>query len=138
MGNASASLTGDWTTRNDNLWSGARAQGPCPDGWKVPTFAESQLLTNTYGGARGAYISDADKRFRFNGDTGEYLYVAPRGFYTGTTFTGTDAANQNGSTWAATSASTNSQFIYVQLSAVVGNATGVARSWAMPVRCIQQ
>jgi uncharacterized protein (TIGR02145 family) len=33
--------TDDWLNpSNDDLWSGTNAQGPCPDGWRIPTAAE--------------------------------------------------------------------------------------------------
>ncbi|MDR1881886.1 MAG: FimB/Mfa2 family fimbrial subunit [Prevotella sp.] len=37
----------DWLSPQDNaLWSGEKAQGPCPNGWKIPTEAELLVLKN--------------------------------------------------------------------------------------------
>lgn len=40
----------DWLTPQDGtLWSGDRAQGPCPAGWRVPTKAELEKIVTAYG-----------------------------------------------------------------------------------------
>ncbi|MDR1257975.1 MAG: fibrobacter succinogenes major paralogous domain-containing protein, partial [Tannerellaceae bacterium] len=117
--------------------------GPCPDGWKVPAATEAKPLTDSYGGGNGVFINTTtDKRLRFKGDNeGEYLYFAPRGFYQKTEFVGT-TSRYNGSVWvgvASSSTTANAQFLYFETSKVVDvNTTGVVRSLALPVRCIQQ
>ncbi|MDR1884290.1 MAG: hypothetical protein LBR26_16145, partial [Prevotella sp.] len=45
---------GDWLIpddKNDDLWSGENAQGPCPDGWRVPTGTELTVLESNINGA---------------------------------------------------------------------------------------
>ncbi|MDR1259001.1 MAG: FimB/Mfa2 family fimbrial subunit, partial [Tannerellaceae bacterium] len=141
IGNASGNLGDDWLSpRNDGLWTGANAQGPCPDGWRVVTLTDSDPVTKAYGG-KGAYISASDRRFRFAGDNpGEYLYFAPRGYYRNKALT-----VNNGSSWlggAGTGSTVNetyAQFIYLQENIVVESyVPGVSRGLAMPVRCVQQ
>ncbi|MDR1257985.1 MAG: FimB/Mfa2 family fimbrial subunit [Tannerellaceae bacterium] len=136
IGNAAASLSGDWLTapRNDALWSGEREQGPCPDGWRVPTWTECQPL---YGGKAVIIDANNDKRFRFTGDTGEYLYFAPRGYYNGTAFSG--AGNTYiATTWTAGLNGAGSLCFFLQINQNIGNGGSVNRSWGLPVRCIQQ
>ncbi|MDR1884067.1 MAG: hypothetical protein LBR26_15005, partial [Prevotella sp.] len=37
----------DWLSPNDDsLWQGDNAQGPCPDGWRIPTIAELTVLNS--------------------------------------------------------------------------------------------
>ncbi|MDR1258204.1 MAG: fibrobacter succinogenes major paralogous domain-containing protein, partial [Tannerellaceae bacterium] len=146
IGNASGNLAADWLAapRNDALWTGARAQGPCPDGWRVATLTDSDPVTKATGG-KGAYINaTTDKRFRLKGDNeGEYLYFAPRGYYTNKTHNGS-TSNYNGSSWlgsigTGSGSDINGQFLYLQINVdVVSYAAGVHRGMAMPVRCIQQ
>ncbi|MDR1258421.1 MAG: hypothetical protein LBK65_03945, partial [Tannerellaceae bacterium] len=138
IGNASGNLGNDWLSpRNDGLWTGAREQGPCPDGWRVATLTDSDPVTKTYGGAKGAYISASDRRFRLAGDNpGEYLYFAPRGYYRNKALT-----VNNGSSWLGGSGTNtnNGQFIYLQENLVVDSSTsGADRGLALTVRCIQQ
>ncbi|MDR1257876.1 MAG: FimB/Mfa2 family fimbrial subunit, partial [Tannerellaceae bacterium] len=142
IGNPSASLVVDWLSPgNDGLWTGANAQGPCPDGWRVVTLADSDPVTQTYGGAQGAYISASDKRFRLKGDNeGEYVYFAPRGYYATTAYNGNNGSSWLGSAGTGSTANeANGQFIYLQEKiVVVSYAAGVTRGMAMPVRCVQQ
>jgi hypothetical protein len=43
-----AQIGAHWLATPDyTLWSGANAQGPCPDGWRVPTLAEVQAVTKS-------------------------------------------------------------------------------------------
>ncbi|MDR1258493.1 MAG: fibrobacter succinogenes major paralogous domain-containing protein, partial [Tannerellaceae bacterium] len=104
-----------------------------PDGWKVPTWTETKSLTDDYGNA--VYVnSTTDKRIRFNGDNqGEYLYIVPRGFYSTKTF-----GSANASLWASTAYSTDAELILLMVGSKAGYVGGVSRTWALPVRCIQQ
>ncbi|MDR1258243.1 MAG: FimB/Mfa2 family fimbrial subunit, partial [Tannerellaceae bacterium] len=144
IGNASASLAADWLTapKNDALWTGARAQGPCPDGWRVVTLTDSDPVTKKYGGdGKGAYINaTTDKRFRFPGDNpGEYIYFAPRGYYATTVYNAKNGSSWLGSAGTGSNNDINGQFLYLQLNVAVSSyAAGVHRGMAMPVRCVQQ
>ncbi|MDR1259080.1 MAG: FimB/Mfa2 family fimbrial subunit, partial [Tannerellaceae bacterium] len=138
IGNAAAnSVSVDWLTapQNDNLWLGDRAQGPCPDGWRVATLTETLPLTNGYGSV--AFINGTtDKRFRFKGDNeGEYLYFAPRGYYDAAVFNGA-TSRYNGTTWLATTpGDALAQFLFFEYNKIAGLTSGVARGMILPVRC---
>jgi hypothetical protein len=146
IGNASGNIgQEDWLSpRNDGLWTGANAQGPCPDGWRVVTLTDSNPVTTAYGGT-GAYINaTTDRRFRFAGDNqGEYLYFAPRGYYRNKAHVSNNGSSWLGSIGTGTTGSVsndvNAQFIYLETGVVVVSyAAGVPRGLALPVRCIQQ
>jgi hypothetical protein len=80
--------------------------------------------------------STTDKRIRFNGDNqGEYLYIVPRGFYSAKSFSGANA-----SLWAGTAYTTDGtgELILLMVGSKAGYVGGVARTFALPVRCIQQ
>ncbi|MDH6304149.1 uncharacterized protein (TIGR02145 family) [Parabacteroides sp. PF5-5] len=78
--------TNDWVTpSNDNLWSGDKRQGPCPNGWHVPTKAEFELI----GAYRSSYTdndgvvawNNIEKRLEVQGDNGvDTLYFPTVGF----------------------------------------------------------
>ncbi|MDR1883176.1 MAG: fibrobacter succinogenes major paralogous domain-containing protein, partial [Prevotella sp.] len=73
--NSSAETFNDWLNlQNDFLWSGENAQGPCPDGWRVPTEAELTVL-------KERSVSFDTNRLKISGDVaGQNLYLPAAGF----------------------------------------------------------
>ena len=75
----------DWTSpQDDNLWnSGTESTpvktkyDPCPEGWRVPTYAELAQLTNIY----SSFITVGDQKGRYF--CGDYTYLdnAPQVFF---------------------------------------------------------
>jgi uncharacterized protein (TIGR02145 family) len=133
---------GDWlSSQNDLLWSGEKAQGPCPDGWKVPTRAEAQALIDVFGTKTTPAASD--RRWTTTGDNGnDVLYFVSGGFYgiNSTTALPTFANTNNNTVVWLTEADAGTKQGYFWFLENSANRTidHVNRSWAMPVRCIQQ
>ncbi|MDR1258097.1 MAG: hypothetical protein LBK65_02270 [Tannerellaceae bacterium] len=128
---------GDWlSAKNDLLWSGENAQGPCPDGWKVPSRADFQALIADYGTKTNPTASD--RRWKSTGSNGDLYFVS--GGYFGIKSTSTtlpDLTGNNGVVWASDVSGNNAYFWYLDNSGNHINST-ITRQWALPVRCIQQ
>lgn len=61
-------MNSDWLSEPDDmLWSGDKAQGPCPQGWRVPTRAELAVLDNV-NKMQDEYL------YSVEGENGETLY----------------------------------------------------------------
>ncbi|MDH6304365.1 uncharacterized protein (TIGR02145 family) [Parabacteroides sp. PF5-5] len=71
----------DWLSQqNHDLWRGANAQGPCPEGWRVPTKDEFELIKTAYGNAYNSTVSFTDNYLKIKGeDPGEILYIPAAG-----------------------------------------------------------
>ncbi|MDR1883998.1 MAG: fibrobacter succinogenes major paralogous domain-containing protein, partial [Prevotella sp.] len=119
----------DWLSDpDDGLWSGDNAQGPCPDGWRVPTAVELTVLKDK--------ISTITNCVTISGAVnGEYLYLPVTG---DRSVTGT-WANQSsaGCYWSSTVSDTGAirlLFYGTNMSSVseFGRASGNT------VRCIQK
>ena len=75
----------DWTSpQDDNLWNSGTAANPvkteydpCPEGWRVPTYAELDRLNNSY----SSFITVGDQKGRYF--CGDYTYLdnAPQVFF---------------------------------------------------------
>ncbi|MDR1257891.1 MAG: FimB/Mfa2 family fimbrial subunit [Tannerellaceae bacterium] len=135
------SNTGDWLTtafRNDLLWSGENVQGPCPDGWKVPSQEELLALIAVYGTKTTPAASD--RRWTTTGDNGnDVLYFVPGGYYglnSTTVLPGHTNTLNNAAVWVSDINGTMGAFWYLANN---GNRADKAnRSWGLPVRCIQR
>ena len=75
----------DWTSpQDDNLWNSGTAANPvkteydpCPEGWRVPTYAELGRLNNSY----SSFMTVGDQKGRYF--CGDYTYLdnAPQVFF---------------------------------------------------------
>ncbi|MDH6304717.1 uncharacterized protein (TIGR02145 family) [Parabacteroides sp. PF5-5] len=125
----------DWlTTQDDNLWSGDKRQGPCPDGWHVPTSEDFSSITIAYNEGK-ATRDNSTGTFAITGDNGvDKLYfpaVGNRQYSTGKTYT-----DGMGYYWTATPSERHS---YKYTFFVDGHIDGQAspRSYGYSVRCIK-
>jgi hypothetical protein len=115
-----------WLATPDyTLWSGANAQGPCPDGWRVPTMDEIKAVTNaTHTNKRGSAASGW-WGFESKADASQTLWLPCTG----------SRPNNNGSltnfggggivdTWAADKGSTdgNGARLYIPTSGTLNYA----------------
>jgi uncharacterized protein (TIGR02145 family) len=135
----------DWLTPSDpDLWHGEKEQGPCPPGWKVPTREEWNVLIANFGTKNA--ITSADRRYQTKGDNGtDILYFIVAGYFGSMTTSamGTISyASNNGALWTADAFNPNDGlFIFLRdaaLAQIQNVASGARRTWALPVRCIQQ
>ncbi|MDR1882834.1 MAG: FimB/Mfa2 family fimbrial subunit [Prevotella sp.] len=119
----------DWLDpQDDNLWSGENAQGPCPDGWRVPTEAELTVLKSKIVAA-----GVVNNRVSVTGVGGTlYLPAAGSCYYTGAWgYQGT-----YGRYWSSTTFETSARRLeFVGSSFSVG---AVGRAYGISVRCIQE
>ncbi|MDH6304366.1 uncharacterized protein (TIGR02145 family) [Parabacteroides sp. PF5-5] len=73
----------DWLfPQDDSLWSGDKQRGPCPEGWRVPTKTELELIKTAYGTSYtangGTVIWKAEeKRIEVKGDNLEKVLYFP-------------------------------------------------------------
>jgi uncharacterized protein (TIGR02145 family) len=118
----------DWlSSKDDNLWSGENAQGPCPDGWRVPTEAELTVLINKKTG------SVANSRITVTG-VGDNLYLPIAGYR------GSSGAWDNrgvvGYVWSSTVSTTNARYLNFYNANIEMNT--LSRGYGFSVRCIQK
>lgn len=61
----------NWLSKHDHsLWSGEKAQGPCPKGWRTFSQAEAEILLNT------TFVHDPfTDAYSWEGENGETLYM---------------------------------------------------------------
>ncbi|MDR1884110.1 MAG: fibrobacter succinogenes major paralogous domain-containing protein, partial [Prevotella sp.] len=115
----------DWLSEPDNtLWSGDNAQGPCPDGWRVPTADELSVLS----------FGTSTNRLAIAGTVpGEYLYLpAAGGCYSSG---GWYAQGSGGHYWSSTVNGTNAKYLTFYGTP---NVTALNRAYGFSVRCIQK
>jgi hypothetical protein len=118
----------DWLSpKDDSLWSGDNAQGPCPDGWRVPTKAELTVLNSKKtSGVSASRITVAG--------VGATLYLPAAGVRDNTgTWSG---RSSDGGYWSSTASDTGA----TRLS-FTANATNIGapnRAYGFSVRCIQK
>ncbi|MDR1881665.1 MAG: fibrobacter succinogenes major paralogous domain-containing protein, partial [Prevotella sp.] len=126
----------DWLTPSDNtLWSGDNAQGPCPDGWRVPTSAEWIVLRDK----RTSGIATLDNsRLKIPHDasqSGSDLYLPIAGYRNGSSGTW-DYRSSYGNYWSSTYSGSNTMRFYIDGSS--SNVAGYGRANGYSVRCIQK
>ena len=137
----------DWTfPRKDDLWNSGTEDNPvkteydpCPEGWRVPTYAELDKLTNNYssfttiGGQKGCYFC------------GDYTYLdnVPQVFFPAAGVRGSDGSSVglrglNGRYWSTGPVSdTAGAYILDFNSSSVGMYSN-GRAIGYSVRCVQE
>jgi uncharacterized protein (TIGR02145 family) len=126
---------GDWLNsgdKDDYLWSGDNAQGPCPNGWRVPTSGELNVLSGKHIPANfveGRLLIPHDE-----GQSGDDLYLP------GTGFRNSDGTwvelGGNGRYWSSSvSDDVAIRFSFYRESKSVFTTN---RASALTVRCIQK
>ncbi|MDR1884457.1 MAG: FimB/Mfa2 family fimbrial subunit [Prevotella sp.] len=120
----------DWLDpKDDNLWSGDKAQGPCPAGWRIPTGAELTVL-------KGKIGSVTNNRVKVTGINGD-LYLTAAGGRDGLNSAGPwNSRGETGYYWS----STVSEFQAIRFRFGGGNPLVVdplPRTTGLSVRCIQ-
>jgi uncharacterized protein (TIGR02145 family) len=134
--------TGDWLKpgegegegEDDDRWQGDNAQGPCPNGWRVPTADELTVLQEKYVAAN--FDVGDDNRLKIVGDTGQNLYLPAAG-YRRDTNGGWTAQGTWGSYWSSTASATKAMYFGFN-----GNPQAEVseynRAYGYSVRCIQK
>ncbi|MDH6305573.1 uncharacterized protein (TIGR02145 family) [Parabacteroides sp. PH5-13] len=135
------SLT-DWLTPPDNsLWSGANYQGPCPEGWHIPTKAELMLLITAYGEGYTAnegkvILNDTDKRLEVKGDNGTDMLYFPiaghRGSYGSSVLQHTQARY-----WSSEPNPKNANVFILLITPKSLELSAGGRALGRTIRCVQ-
>ena len=138
----------DWRkVQKDGLWNSGTednpvktAYDPCPEGWRVPTYAELGQLSNRYssfkavGGQRGRYFC------------GDYTYIdnAPQVFFpaAGHRDNSDGGANNRGGCgnyWSSRPYSDSAKGLYFDSSHIYVSRSGYGyRADGYSVRCVQE
>ncbi|MDR1881572.1 MAG: FimB/Mfa2 family fimbrial subunit [Prevotella sp.] len=119
---------GDWLdVSNNDLWSGENAQGPCPNGWRVPTEAELIVLKSK--------ISSAVLNNRVSvAGVGATLYLPTAGIRN---ISGSwDGRTTWGSYWSSTISDIDAWRLAFSNS--TSNMYTAHRAYGSSVRCIQK
>ncbi|MDR1884400.1 MAG: fibrobacter succinogenes major paralogous domain-containing protein, partial [Prevotella sp.] len=111
----------------DDRWQGANAQGPCPDGWRVPTGTELTVLKSN--------ISSAvtNNRVSVTG-VGATLFLPAAGSRNNSG--GWINQGAYGQYWSSSISGTNATRMYFNGSSSIINTYG--RAFGFSVRCIQK
>ena len=136
----------DWSrVQKDDLWNSGTEDNPvkteydpCPEGWRVPTYAELAQLTNSY----SSFITVGDQKGRYF--CGDYTYLdnAPqvffpaagrRGYYDG----GANDRGYGGYYWSSRPGSDDAYDLYFN-SSNVGMDNSLYRARGYSVRCVQE
>lgn len=128
----------DWLTpQRGDLWSGNNQQGPCPDGWRIPTKAELEKIKALYitNFANSPRLSFADKRLVVTGDNGtDILYLPAAGYRAPGTGT-SNSQGTNGIYWSSGTDDTRTNYLNFTASSL---AVGLNfRSYGFSVRCVK-
>ena len=135
----------DWMTpRNDNLWNSGTEEDPvktkydpCPEGWRVPTYAELDRLNNSY----SSFMTVGDQKGRsFCGDYTN-LDSAPQVFFPAAGSRSYDDGNADnrgnkGLYWSSMPSSRNAHLLNFNSSSV--SMSGTSRALGFSVRCVQE
>jgi hypothetical protein len=126
------SNTVDWLNpSDDDLWGSvssdpAKVQGPCPDGWRLPTQAELSALM-----AKGVA---KNKYFTAIGDNGK-VYLPPAGYHYGDC--SSNMVGVRGYYWSSTPHTTAGQSYFLRFD---GGAMSMPNDWrtvAYPIRAVR-
>lgn len=136
----------DWTfTQKDDLWNSGTEDNPvkteydpCPEGWRVPTYAELAHLTNSY--SSSMTVGDQKGRY-FCGDY-TYLDNVPQVFFpaAGSRSNGGGLASNrvsNGFYWSSRPLSYYAGYFYFNSIDVKMGSSGF-RAGGNSVRCVQE
>jgi uncharacterized protein (TIGR02145 family) len=136
----------DWLSpQNDNLWNSGTEENPvkteydpCPEGWRVPTYAELAKLNNHY----SSFITVEGQQGRYF--CGDYTYLdnAPQVFFPAAGYRGCDDGSayyqgRNGYYWSSRPSSTDAYYLNVYGSDVNRNFSDY-RAYGYSVRCVQE
>ena len=134
----------DWSkVQNDNMWNSGTESSPvktkydpCPEGWRVPTYAELDKLNNSYssfttvGGQKGRYFC------------GGYTYLdnAPQVFFPAAGYRNLNSGNaynrgDDSDYWSSRPSSTYAGSLTFYGSVV--DMRGSSRATGYSVRCVQ-
>ena len=138
----------DWLyPQDDNLWNSGTEENPvkteydpCPDGWRVPTYAELDKLSNSYssfttvGGQKGRYFS------------GDYTYLesAPQVFFPAAGCRHTESGDaysrgSDGDYWSSRSDNYGDAYFLAFYSSGANMCTSsLGRAGGYSVRCVQE
>lgn len=134
----------DWTSpQKDDLWNSGTEDNPvkteydpCPEGWRVPTYAELDKMSNSYsslttvGGQKGRYFC------------GDYTYLdnAPQVFFHAAGYRSNDDGFASyrglGYYWSSNPSSASAGRLYFGSSGV--DVSYNARAYGYSVRCVQE
>ncbi|MDR1259014.1 MAG: hypothetical protein LBK65_07040, partial [Tannerellaceae bacterium] len=122
------------------LWSATNIQGPCPDGWRLPSKAEGDPISTENGVVPYTSILEADKLAKVAGDiSGEYL-IFPVGSIisesTGKLLTG-NTIKSTGAMWTY-EVNGNKSYYFALGSNRQKPPLSFARGAGLFVRCIQR
>jgi uncharacterized protein (TIGR02145 family) len=114
----------DWRSpQNNNLWQGVNGvNNPCPNGYRLPTFAEldAERASWSSNNSAGAFASPL-----------KLPVAGSRSFSNGSL----DAVGNNGNYWSSTVNGTNASLLHFNsINAVVASNN---RAWGRSVRCIK-
>ncbi|MDH6303920.1 uncharacterized protein (TIGR02145 family) [Parabacteroides sp. PF5-5] len=124
----------------EDLWLGVNKQGPCPEGWRVPTRTELRLIATANGSGYGSEDSKVmwnavDKRLEIQGDNpSETLYIPAAGDRNH----GSGSSKLQGSIgrcWGADPGDKYAVRLAFDTSSL--KVDNVGRSFGYPVRCVQ-
>ena len=137
----------DWTSPQDNdLWNSGTEDNPvkteydpCPEGWRVPTYAELDRLNNSY----SSFMTVGDQEgLYFCGDY-TYLDNAPQVFFPAagcrSLYDG-DALYRcdDGKYWSSSSRNNNASSLRFSIFLNIYLDYGSSRAFGYSVRCVQE
>ena len=135
----------DWTSpQKDDLWNSGTEDNPikteydpCPEGWRVPTYAELDELNNNY----SSFMTVGEQKGRYL--CGDYTYLdnAPQIFFpaAGDRYGHDGSAHYRGNYgfyWSSRPKSTYAYYLYFSSSDVYLN--NGSRAPGFSVRCVQE
>ena len=135
----------DWLYPQDNkLWnSGTESKpvkteyDPCPEGWRVPTYAELDELNNNYSSWT---TDDNGQSGRWFSGPSSYTATVPKVFFPAAGYRNSDGdANSrgyNGNYWSSRAGDTGAYGLYFRSSDVYMSYSG--RAGGCSVRCVQE
>ncbi|MDH6304148.1 uncharacterized protein (TIGR02145 family) [Parabacteroides sp. PF5-5] len=132
---------GDWLApQNHDLWSGDDRQGPCPNGWRVPTEEELKIINTAYGNnysSNGEKViwNDTEKRLEVKGDNETDILYLPASGYRLSSNGSSKNRTAYGGYWSSGVGATAVSGLNFQLS---GLAMGMNnRASGRSLRCVQ-
>ena len=123
----------DWLTpANDNLWSDGGAKGindPCPEGWRVPTSAQLELLTGRRATDMGFYVYIGGSNIKVD-------VPMPKGGYRNSAGTSVKQKD-NGYFWSATPNTPGGLILGLTVTDDPKLSQKTGRACALTVRCVK-
>lgn len=133
----------NWCESHDsNMWGAAKtAYDPCPEGWRVPTKDELELLKSN----RSSWTQDSNGHWGYY-FSGEYTYIegAPRIFLPAagyrTTVGNAEERNETGLYWSSTPYDERSYRLLIRKNSIINIPVSIEdgyRANGVSVRCVQ-